>query len=240
MGVKEVDKAFTAMIDMSGEILNIGRPRTKFSALKTVIPTPPRIQVDFEIVETIESLNTPVLEKEYLPLFTELKRFEPSALTFSSIEPGQGVTFTARNIARLWAKEESKKILLLEFYNGFSGSEYSNIQDEDGDVFSNSQLLEEYLSYAQEDNLYLYSVRSSSINVDIGEFWQRVSSSFDLIIIDAAPKGFNIMTDKAIERSTGVIMISSQKPDPVNVKVFERETKELGGRFLGVILNAVD
>ena len=239
MSVHEIDLAFTALIDKSAELLNMARPQTSFNTLKPV-KIIPRLEIDFELIASIESDSKPYYTNEYNALFSELKRYEPSVLTFSSIEPGQGVTFTATNIARLWAREENKKILLLEFCNGFSGCIYPIITDEEALTITNPQKIEEYISYASEDNLYLLSLRSSSIKSNIDEFWNRLTSSFDLIIVDASPSGFNIMADQAISRSTGVILISSQKPDPVNIKVFEKNTKELGGRFLGVILNAMD
>ena len=240
MGVPEIDQAFSTLIDKSVELLHIAEPTTAFSKLIPVKPVK-RLELDFKLLCKIATLPRPLYTREYQALFTELKRFEPTVLTFSSIEPGQGVTFTATNIARLWAQEEKeKKILLLEFYNGFSGIEYANPKDEEAQTVNDPQLLEEYLTNSPEDNLYLLSVHSSSIKTDIEEFWSRLTSSFDLIIIDAAPKNFNIMTDTIINRSTGVILISSQKPDPVNVKVFQEEVKELKGRFLGVVMNAMD
>ena len=240
MSVPEIDQAFSTLIDKSVELLHIAEPDTAFSRLIPVKPVK-RLELAFNSILEIDSLHKPLYNNEYQGLLTELKRFEPSVITFSSIEPGQGVTFTATNIARLWAQEESeKKILLLEFYNGFSGMEYSNTRDEEAVTISDPQLLEEYLTNASEDKLYLLSLRSSKVKTDIEEFWTRLTSSFDLIIVDAAPKNFNIMTDNIISRSTGIILISATKPDPVKVKVFQEEVKELKGRFLGVVMNAME
>ncbi len=240
MNLSEIDQAFASLIDKSAEMLNIAHPRTDFTDLIPV-KIEPRIAVDFDLVSTIESNGKPKYHREYQALFSELKRFEPDVITFSSLEPGQGVTFTATNIARLWAEEnKDNKILLLEFYNGFSGSEYDNHKDEKARAINEPQSLEDALGYIESDNLYVLSTRSAAVKTDIAEFWQRLKASFDLIIIDAAPKGFNILTDKAIGLSTGVILITAQKPDPVHIKTFERETKELNGRFLGVILNAME
>ena len=239
MGVHEIDLAFTALIDKSAELLDMARPQTNFNALKPVKITP-RVEIDFNLISSVESGNKAHYTNEYKALFSELKRFEPSVLTFSSLEPGQGVTFTSTNIAKLWAREEGKKVLILEFCNGFSGCKYPITVDEESETITNPQKIEEYISYVTDDNLYLLSLRSSNIKSDIDEFWNRLASSFDLIIVDASPSGFNIMTDQVISRSTGIILVSSQKPDPVNIKVFEKNTKELGGRFLGVVLNAID
>ncbi len=240
MSLSEIDQAFASLIDKSAEMLNIAHPRTDFSELIPVKPEP-RVEIDFNLITTITGNQKQRYHQEYQALYSELKRFEPRALTFSALEPGQGVTFTATNIARLWADEDKdKKILLLEFYNGFSGSEYENYKDEKAQAINEPQSLEDAIGFIESDNLYILSIRSAAAKTDIGEFWQRLKSSFDLIIIDAAPKGFNILTDQAISLSTGVILITAQKPDPVHIKTFERETKELSGRFLGVILNAME
>ncbi len=238
MGVKEVDIAFTSMINMSAELLKMSQPRTTFTSLK---PRPKRLQLAFDRLQDIASPAAAIPSQEYQALLSELRRFEPSVLTLSALEPGQGVSFTATNIARLWAEAQpERKILLLEFYNGSSGCEYDIIPDETGQAVSDPQLLEEYIACSPEDNLYLLSIHAASIMSRFDDFFERLQASFDLLIIDAAPKGYNIMTDEAISRSTGVILISAVKPDPVRVKAFTEEVKELSGRFLGVVLNAID
>lgn len=240
MGVGEVDNAFMVMIDMSAELLNIGRPEVPFEALKRPEPVVPKSSIDFEMVTAAQVDNPAIYHDEYLPLQTELKRFEPEVLLFSSLEPGQGVSFSAGNIARLWGKETSEKVLLLEFYNGSTCDKYNNPVDEDAEAIRDAALLEEYLVQLENENVYVYSVRSAAVKEGFAQFWEIVKNSFDLIIIDSAPLGFNIMTEKLFSLSTGVIMITAHKPDPVHVQFFEKEVKENDGRFLGVVLNAIE
>ena len=239
MGVKEIDNAFMAMIDKSAELLNIGKPEAAFSMLKQPEIKEVKSEVDFTRIIELAVTEKELYQEDYLPLLTELKRFEPDSLMFSALEPGQGVSFTARNIARLW-REDGKKVLLIEFYNGFSGSCYDNPLDEKAEAVKNNDILEDYLVQLENENVYLYSVRASAIKNGFIEFWQILQNSFEMIIVDAAPQGFNIMADRLFSSVTGVIMISSHKPDPVLVQSFEKEVKENQGRFFGIVMNAVD
>lgn len=240
MGVKEVDQAFMSMIDMSAELLQIGKPETAFSLLKQPEIIEVKSSVDFELIDTVHADDCRLYEDEYLPLLTELKRFEPDSLLFSSLEPGQGVSFTAGNIARIWAADTQIKVLLLELYNGTSGSSYNNPADKEAAGISDNLLMENYLVQLEDENVFVYSVRAAAVKDGFDEFWQILKNSFDMIIIDAAPQGYNIMTEKLSGLATGAIMITSRKPDPILVQSFEQNTKNSSGRFLGVVMNAME
>lgn len=234
----EVDRAFAALIEASAELLAQGRARTPFSVLR---PQPKRIGLDFDRVRSTPEMEhplTPEQKEGYSALYRELNRFEPRALLFTSPEPGQGVSFTAHNLARMWSSQQGRKVLLLELYNGGSGLSYE--LPEGAPAAQRPQELEDYIFRCPDNGLYLFSGHATQSGGMEGETWQRLQASFDLIVADCSPFWHNALAAKLAAKTDGVIFICSRPPAKPVVDRLERDLDAAGARFIGVIMNAVD
>lgn len=233
-GVNEVDRAFGALIQESEELLARGRARTPFSALRR---QPQRLELDLAGIEEVQAPElSERARKEYAQLHRELTRFEPRALLFTSPEPGQGVSFTAHNLARMWCAK--KKVLLLELYNGQSGLEYE--LPEGALAVACPQRAEEILRRCPASGLYLLSAHAPEAGGIQGELWLRLRSSFDLIVVDCSSFWHNALAAPLAPLTDGVILVCGHPPVKPVLDRLERDLYAMDGRFIGVIMNAVD
>ncbi len=236
-----LDKAFATMIEQSASILSLGRPMKRFEEL---LPKPEplaRFECDFDLVVPVEKEAGEISTEKfnvYHPLVEELKRFEPQVTMITALEPGQGVTYTAHHIARLWSDDPLKKTLLLELYNGMSGLDYYLPQVEARALAADSQKLEGCLRYSDVADLYLLSLHSAGGAGFTGEVFSRIKASFETVIIDCGPYWHNSLASKLAPLSDGVVLISSHKPDTDLVRRFNDELVGNDARFMGVLMNA--
>lgn len=234
----KIDIAFGNMIARSEELLDIGRPRVKFSALR---PCPKRLECDLAAVSVLGTPGRPLSDRafsEYSALLGELKRFEPGVLLFTSAEPGQGVSFTAHNIARLWSDDGTQRILLVEFYNGESGLPYELPHTEGAQLVRQPQDIEQYMRRCPHSGLYLLSCHAPGATGFTGEPWLRISSTFDLVIIDCSPFWHNALAARLAPMADGVALVAARAPELEVITRFEKELREGGANFMGVIMNS--
>ena len=234
----KIDIAFGNLISRSEELLEIGRPRVKFSALR---PRPKRLDCDLVAVPVLATPGRPLSDRafaEYSALLAELKRFEPGVLLFTSAEQWQGVIFTAHNIARLWSDDARQRILLAEFYNGQSGLPYELPHTEGAQLVRQPQELERHMRRCPHSGLYLLSCHAPGATGFAGEAWLRLSSTFDLVIIDCSPFWHNALAARFAPLADGVALVAAREPELEVIARFEKELRECGANFMGVIMNS--
>lgn len=241
MPASVIDAAFKTMIPKSAEIIAQGRPAAPFKEFKYIPPSEPKASLELALCAISEKNHRELsitMRNGYAPLLAELKRFEPYSIVFSSLEPAQGVSFTAANIARLFAEDETKRTLLVEFYNGPISEEFEQIPDEKCEALSDAQLLEKYITYDNESKLFTYAAHAASGGVGLDEFWKRIKATFDLVLFDCSPGGYNSMLEKVAPLACGTVLIASNEPDAQDVQKFDEDLRLHGGRFIGVVMNA--
>lgn len=236
-----LDTAFVNLIPQGATLIADGRPEVAFADLRYQAPTPPPLECELEALPTIKPKNklTEKMRGVYGDLLRELRRFEPKSVLFTAFDIGQGTTFTAENLATMWAANEPpEKILLCEFYSGVNEDEY---RDEDGEIFYDCQQVESYLYYNATQKIYRLTACASAATLDsLPALFQRLNATFTRVLVDVTPVGYNPLFSWFAKQMNGTILIARQPPEAKIVKQFVDELRELGGRFMGVILNAND
>lgn len=231
------DQAFASMIEQSEKIISCGRPAVAFDQLLPKPQPKPRLECELRSIAPVDPAYDELSERQiqsYQPLIDELLRFEPQSIMFSAIEPGQGVTFTAHNLARLFSQKGST--LLLELYNGRSGLTYDLPTVQARSIATNPQSLEQHIRRCGD--LYLLSAHVPGAGAFTGGVLKRLKASFDYIIIDCAPYWHNILAPRLAPLVDGVAMIASHKPQDHVIKRFYDELDSSGARFMGLLMNA--
>lgn len=238
-----MEDAFASLIAQGEEIIAAGKPRTPFSALRYREPAP-RVECRLEDCPRTSAPASPsaAMRAAYAGLLHELRRFAPASVLFSSIDPGQGTSFTAANLATLWARDTTaenpeEKVLLLEMYCG--PRENDTVIDVDGDIFRDAQTLEKYLCSTPNPGLYRLTAAAGNAALDgMAGLWKRLDATFTRIFIDASPAGYNPLFPWLAARANGTALVARKAPDAKAVKKFADNLIAAGGRFMGVIFNA--
>ena len=233
--------AFANLVAQGEALIAAGRPVTPFSALRYQEPQPRREECPLSGLAVTEApaAPTPEMASAYAKLLGELQRFAPAQILFSALEPGQGTSFTAANLAVLWAREAAaeENFLYVEFYCGPRNADTP--LDARGEIFADAYRLEDFLCATAEPRLFRLTVAAGGAMLDgMLPVWKRLTATFAHVFIDASPAGFNPLVPWLGAHASGTVLVARKAPDGKTVNKFADKLASAGGRFMGVIMNA--
>ncbi|MDR0868234.1 MAG: hypothetical protein LBP75_07140 [Planctomycetota bacterium] len=231
-----IDEAFSALIPQGAEWLGAKRPAAAFAALRRREPAAAPVECDLSVCRRRELATalTPAMSAVYQKIVAEIRRFNAGPMLFTALEPGQGTTFTAANLARTWnGGDAAERILLVEF---FTGGDADPDADQRGEIFIDAQTLERFIAFAPQAKIFHLRAAASKSNLDgCGEVWKRLTATFDRLFFDVSPVGFNPLLPWLSSRVSATALVANHQPDALAVRKFADAT----AGFMGVILNSV-
>lgn len=234
------DEYFSTLIPQGEALIAAGRPATPFSALRWREPAAPRLECDLRALTVVAApaAPTPAMRAAYAGLLREIRRFDPGQVLFTALEPGQGTTFTAANVAALWAEDAPEESVL--YFEAYSGPhEEAPLLDASGELCRDARKLEAFLGATATANFFRLNVAAGAAALDgMGELWARLTATFARVFIDASPAGYNPLAPWLGAHASGVALVARKAPDGRQVKKFTDALTAAGGRFMGVVLNA--
>ena len=196
---------------------------------------------------TVDALaRVPVSDEEMISLLRTLQTSGPDkprwTLGIISTLPGEGVSTIARGLARIVAKNPKAKVLICNVptdtdarRSGYNG--YGN----DGD-YHPGQLDFTWLPGGQVavgtfgEPGYMHTIASDFAAVT--SMVNRLSSSFELVILDLPPVSKSVIGPAMSKALDGVVLVvEAERTRSLSVRATQKTIQVHGGTELGVVLN---
>jgi protein-tyrosine kinase len=195
---------------------------------------------------TVDALaRVPVSDEEMISLLRTLQTSGPDkprwTLGIISTLPGEGVSTIARGLARIVAKNPKAKVLICNVptdsdarrpsYDGYSNGEYYPGQLDftwlpGGQVAVGTFGEPGFMHTIASD----FAAVTSMVN--------RLSSSFELVILDLPPVSKSVIGPAMSKALDGVVLVvEAERTRSLSVRATQKTIQVHGGTVLGVVLN---
>lgn len=196
---------------------------------------------------TVDALaRVPVSDEEMISLLRTLQASGPDkprwTLGIISTLPGEGVSTIARGLARIVAKNPKAKVLICNVPTD-SDSRRSNYNSYGpSDDYHPGQLDFTWLPGGQVavgtfgEPGYMHAIASDFSAVT--SMVNRLSSSFELVILDLPPVSKSVIGPAMSKALDGVVLVvEAERTRSLSVRATQKTIQVHGGTVLGVVLN---
>jgi Mrp family chromosome partitioning ATPase len=196
---------------------------------------------------TVDALaRVPVSDEEMISLLRTLQSSGPDkprwTLGIISTLPGEGVSTIARGLARIVAKNPKAKVLICNVPTD-SDTRRSDFQSYGGNGdYHPGQLDFTWLPGGQVavgtfgEPGYMHTIASDFAAVT--SMVNRLSSSFELVILDLPPVSKSVIGPAMSKALDGVVLVvEAERTRSLSVRATQKTIQVHGGTVLGVVLN---
>jgi len=196
---------------------------------------------------TVDALaRVPVSDEEMISLLRTLQQSGPDkprwTLGIISTLPGEGVSTIARGLARIVAKNPKAKVLICNVpTDSDAGRAGFNRYNTNAD-YHPGQLDFTWLPGGQVavgtfgEPGYMHTIASDFAAVT--SMVNRLSSSFELVILDLPPVSKSVIGPAMSKALDGVVLVvEAERTRSLSVRATQKQIQVHGGTVLGVVLN---
>ena len=196
---------------------------------------------------TVDALaRVPVSDEEMISLLRTLQSSGPDkprwTLGIISTLPGEGVSTIARGLARIVAKNPKAKVLICNVPTDSDVRRPAYDSYSSGDDYHPGQLDFTWLPGGQVavgsfgEPGYMHAIASDFAAVT--SMVNRLSSSFELVILDLPPVSKSVIGPAMSKALDGVVLVvEAERTRTPSVRATQKTIQGHGGTVLGVVLN---
>ena len=215
------------------------------SKLSKRTPEPQKLIINNEQTTFTEQYRTMRTNIEYAEIKHELK-----SIMVTSVNPGEGKSITAANLATAFA-QEGRKVLLLDadlrgpnVHNLFKADNLRGLST----ILSGKATLDQVVTKTKVDNLSILTSGPASpdptkilVSKDMGSLLEILNQQFDLVILDV-PSILAVSDAQILAKfcDAATIVVSSAETEIEQAKKAKKILETTSTKLLGVILNKKD
>ncbi|HET8939486.1 MAG TPA: hypothetical protein VFN67_38860 [Polyangiales bacterium] len=196
---------------------------------------------------TVDALaRVPVSDEEMISLLRTLQQSGPDkprwTLGIISTLPGEGVSTIARGLARIVAKNPKAKVLICNVPTDSDGGRAGFNRYNTSADYHPGQLDFTWLPGGQVavgtfgEPGYMHTIASDFAAVT--SMVNRLSSSFELVILDLPPVSKSVIGPAMSKALDGVVLVvEAERTRSLSVRATQKQIQVHGGTVLGVVLN---
>ena len=215
------------------------------SKLSKRTPEPQRLIINNEQTTFTEQYRTIRTNIEYAEIKNELK-----TIMVTSVNPGDGKSLTAANLAIAFA-QEGRRVLLLDadlrgpnVHNLFKADNHRGLST----ILSGKATLDQVVTKTKVDNLSILTSGPASpdptkilASKDMGSLLEILNQQFDLVILDV-PSILSVSDAQILAKycDAATIVVSSAETEIEQAQKAKKIIESTNTKLLGVILNKKD